>query len=340
MWEEENPWVFLMEEGAALLMLYFSLKCSELTMIYGGVFVGMYLLLLMVNRKWKKAGFYGISMLSISIWYLSTKTELLDILFHPSKYTSSSYAKSFTTRNVLKATPETVLYWLNNYCYWFGEYLFGTRKNVILVMCIVTILYLWNRRDRLFQDPLLPLVLAMLVTVVVHLLFAALSGLYLPRYICVVMTVFVIVLLYGLDRAVKDYPFKNLIHGLLCVFLITVFGKTYSRRNVEYLYENSRETLQRAQEYSDQDILFMGYDRSIHNAIYDSIYNAEDNIRMYFLEPSAQLSEEEMPDQFLIWTNKKSEPDFSEYLKEYEVEKIGYTEDSAIYHAKRRSANE
>lgn len=341
MWEEKNTGMFILEEGTALVLLYFSLKCSELTMIYGGAFVGMYLLMLIVNKKYKTAGLYGIPMLGISLLYLGMKTELLNILLHPSMYVNSSFAKSYTTKNVVNASWGSVWFWLKTHRLWIGQYLFGNTQILDTILLVLLVLLVW-KRDRFFQDPSRFLMLSLLVTVLIYILFASLSGLFRPKYVCVVYTLIVIVFLYVFDRAMKDLSWQFVIQAGLCVLLAVIVYGTYDHRDIEYLYEEDTAVVNQLRNNPDLDILFLNCDIDRHHAIYDCVYNAGDQARIFFDDPDMELMEEEMPDHMFVWTNETMKSEISEELPGYEVELVGNNHNtfSNIYLAHRRNRNE
>ena len=198
MWEEEKLWKFFSEEIAALILLYLALKCSELTMIYGGAFVGLYFILLLLKKRWKQALIYGAPMIGISVWYLYMKTGLLDILFHPARYTEvDSFAKSYTTWNVTHPSYEFVTLWLMNYYRWAGSFLFGGIRNFTGLLILLAGVYIVKRINRKssFSDPQAVCVLVLCIVLAVYCLFAALAGLFFPKYICVMLTVLFVIFL-------------------------------------------------------------------------------------------------------------------------------------------------
>ena len=343
MWEEENIWKFFFEEITSLILLYLALKCSELTMIYGGAFVGLYFILLMIKKRWRQALIYGAPMIGISVWYLYTKTILLDILFHPARYTGvRSFAQSYTTWNVTHATYDFITLWLMNYYRWAGSSLFGSTRIFKGLLIILSGIYIVKRiKNKVFvSDPQAVFVLVLCIVFAVYCLFAALAGLFFPKYLCVMLTVLFIIFLYSADRILKDIPYQKVIITLELILLATAVYETFSHRLVDYTYSEHAETINAVHTYKDLDILFIDCNKKEHHAIYDCIYNAGEKVQVYFDISSADLNEVEMPDEMLVWSHSFTEPDFSVRLADFEVTTLGNTRDSVIYHAKRRYTDE
>ena len=84
----------------ALVFFYLSINNSELVFVIAGGIFGLYMLLMIYNKKWEQ---FGIGCLVGIIGLLSQK-DILDIVLNPSKYASGqTSAASWTTRNILSA---------------------------------------------------------------------------------------------------------------------------------------------------------------------------------------------------------------------------------------------
>ncbi len=341
MWEEKNTGIFILEEGTALILMYLSLKCSELTMIYGGAFVGMYLLMLMINKRWKDAAVYGLPMIGISLLYLGLKTDLLDVLLHPANYTHSSYAKSYTTSNLINITFESAANRITRLFHWAGKYNYGHEWILGGILLAILCMYV-KKRDNIIRDSSRFLIFVMWITVLIYILFGILAGLNCSRYFLVVFMMLFIVLLYIVDRATKDISRQNIVRVILCVLFAVIMSITYGQRHVEYVYEEHRDTIRQLREHQDLDIVFVDCNPEVHHGIYDCVYNMTEHQHLFLMYSSDEPDRENIPDQVLVWMhgNRDAEPDFSTCLADYDVEFLGYTRDSEVYLAQRRDSNE
>ena len=152
-WRSHEPAGIVIRTVAALFLLYLAMKNSELILVLGGTLIAAFGFVLFLRRRYKEGICYLLSSLPGGLFFACTRTSLIKIILHPSKYVGSGWPVGHMTQALLGMSLSERLQQLK-YAGMLLEWQFGSRWiaavfAVIVIVLAGSFLFRFTGRDRI-----------------------------------------------------------------------------------------------------------------------------------------------------------------------------------------------
>lgn len=124
----------------SMVLLFFAMKDSELVFVLGASLIGAFMLDLILCRQFKKLLMYFLTIVPLSLVYLTKETPFIRILLHPSEYRDDKGPAGWLTQHLLEWTWEQKLELIRKQNLWFANFLFGNSMIAVSFLLIIAIL--------------------------------------------------------------------------------------------------------------------------------------------------------------------------------------------------------
>lgn len=261
----------------AFAILYLAHNNAQYAVIYGGILVVTFAVLLFVKKGIKRFLYYTLPMFGGGFAYLYTQTDYLKLLFG----FRSSYQE--TTESAVAATLEGIVDYnildLPRQIYDMGniiaKYIFGSILLMLIVFVVLVVAFarkMEKKTDGENTTGFSPAVVVPVVPALAYIIIFTVFGLYAQvRYVSFVfpeLAIFVIALIFmafGTDR--HRYVFVT---GMIVLLIVGV----NARGKVDMLYRGDRESIERIRDFgADSYLLNAGNHRTFMS--YEIAYVAE-----------------------------------------------------------------
>lgn len=256
---------------------------------------------------------------------------------------------SIDIRRINIVTIVALLFWLGV----FGaSFVLGHGKEVseVMIYCIIIILFaqsiglkLKPKMPKLSSDSLFVLILC--IAAIVSIIFGDLCSFRIWRYYCYGFVSLTIVFWYAIDRIIKRSKLADSRRSLIVVLAIFVLINSvlpFKIRNVEYIFEDEKDLINRIIETGDSDVvLFLTDDDGpSKHTLYDCVSIVNDNSKMFIANlDQYQYESMDYPSEFILWAHSETDMDSvvdDLEINGYEVDELGTDHCSRIYHVNRR----
>ena len=277
---------------AAFVTLYVVHNIAQYSVVYGGLFVITFAILLAIRKGIKRFMYYFLPMFIGGFGYLYTQTEYLKILFdHKDSYNDSNAALGSTLDGIVDFKLEFLPTRVTDMAHILGRYLFGSFFVLLIFVAIAIIMvfvHKFNTSNNGEKEFFSPFMVVSSTTAIAYIVIFTVFGLYEQvRYISFVfpeLAIFVMVIAYNTFRNNK---YKNTLVVLLIV--VTALGVNLKGK-VDMLYTGDRTSIEKIREFdADSYLLNTGNHRTF--MMYETAFVAEDDDEFFVydeLEPGAQ----------------------------------------------------
>ncbi|MBE5850480.1 MAG: hypothetical protein E7298_10035 [Lachnospiraceae bacterium] len=280
----------------------------------------------------------------IAYLLLASVTICLVITFAPDQ------EYSFDLRKVSPIDVIAILVWLGIFATSFvsGH---GREISALMLYCIFIIAIIKSLDIKV--KSLLPkpssksvFVLLLLVAAIAAILFEGLCSHRIWRYYCYGFVSLTIVFWYIIDRALKTQALKKSRHLLLKILTIFVIANAmvpFKTRNVEYIFEEEKEFLERVDSLDELDVIIFLPDTTglSKHTLYDCVNIMPEKAKVYIANLNQYKYEQiDYPESFLVWAH--SETDMDEVVDVLNnggfcVDELGTDHCSRVFHVYRNN---
>lgn len=231
--------------------LFFSYKNAQFSVLYGGLLILTFTVLLWIRKGVKRFFLYTIPIYGGGLFFLTKQTDYLDMLFDfKDAYEKSEGAVAWTLDSIAEfrfsLLPDRML----DIAHIMGKYLFGSYFVMLAFFCVVIVRYIIIRLllgEEKDSHEFSVYIWVIFVSTMIFILFFTIFGLYEQvRYISFVFPELVIIVM-----AIIFYAFKktSIMYVLPPVLIILMVLSVSSRAKVDFLYSKDRDDIERIREY-------------------------------------------------------------------------------------------
>jgi len=323
------------------ISMYMVHNIAQYSIVYGGIFIIAFAILLYVKKGIKRFLYYSIPMLGGGFFYLYTQTTYLQILFNFTDSYSKAYVALWATLDgivqfKISYLPERML----DMMHIFGRYLFGSFFAMLMFIAIVIVMAVLHKMGKRNDDnngTFLPFIVVPVFAALVYIAIFTAFGLYAQvRYISFVfpeLAILVMFLSYNTFRT-KKYKYAFAIAMILTVILSVNF-----KGKVDMLYTGDRESIERIREFdSDSFLVWTGTHPTF--ITYETAFVAEDDDEFFAFDDRQDDAWDNLKSNLrdrmiLVGYYGVSTQEIQDFLREngYQVEWIADTYNSVFYTA-------
>lgn len=351
LWENKNIGKSLALEILIVITLFFAYRDTTLAAIYGVGMMGAYALALLIKKRWIDFGVYVIPLAGGGLWYLYTRTSLIEAFFHPEKVKASGVggaAMMSLLNNWDNLNGQTAIERSVDLLRAVGQYIFG--KTILLIVWIILILTLVvlshkkksednrSRADRKWVYR------AIIGSVCVYLIASVVLG-YMGfiRYISLVYPEIVLIMILAVtyrrdEVGIEDIKIKKGILALeIGVVLAAAVFTAYIPR-IEGLYPTDKAAIENVKDFSNIDSVILDFGGCVEDRVmYEcaAFGNVGAKVNIADLDTLNNLQTDK---DILVWQTCLVEIDTPQVLNEMgygDVQLIAQTHESIIYKCRR-----
>ena len=312
---------------ASMVLLFFGMKDSELIFVLGGTLIAAFMLDLVLCRQFKKLLLYFLTIVPVSLLYVTQKTPFFHILLHPSEYTREKGPGGWLTAQLLEWTWEQRITQIHKQNLWFVNLLYG---NIIIALSFFLIIVFLAvllaiklaksktgkqegdcGKDRDFSQGTeqdrpgsFGFYLVLLIINTVYLTFGRLTGFTIVRYYSFLFPVITILLWTGIYKMTEVLDCRKQVLKLAGFLTIAAVLVGFSHPGeIKFIYPEDRPLISSLRENSIQDavVLCTRQEKTTH-VIYDCVNLMEEDARIFPIqEGETMIDPDQCPGRFLIW---------------------------------------
>ena len=323
----------------AIVPLYIVHNIAQYSIIYGGIFVIAFSVLLFVKKGLKRFLYYAIPMIGGGFFFLYTQTSYLQILFDFQKSYSEAYAALGATLEGIVdfkiiLLPERIL----DMAHILGRYLFGSFIAMIVFIVIIGVASLTNIVCNSRTSPksiISSFIIVLSLASLVYLIIFAIFGLYEQvRYISFVfpeLATFVMAIVFKTFKSDRNRYVVATIIVLVIIVGVNAKGK------IDMLYTGDRDSIERIRDVDANSFLICaGNHRTL--ITYETAFVAEDDDEFFVYDDIEDKSMDNLKSHLrdrmiLVGYHGVSTGDVQDMLKDngYQVEWIADTYNYVFY---------
>lgn len=311
-------------------LLYFAMKDSELVFVLGGCLIAAFMLDLILCHQFKKLLLYFLTIVPLSLLYVTQKTPFFRILLHPAESMQEKGPAGWLTQHLLEWTWEQKLEQIRKQNSWFADFLFGNSIIAAAFLLIIAILAVSlsiklvkarnESKDQYMvmkpedeallqgtgqdQGGSFGFFLVLVVINTVYLIFGYLTGFTIIRYFSFnfpIITILVWAAVYKLTEGLGCRKRVLQLCGILTAAAVIV-GFSHPQ-DIQFIYPEDRALISSLQESDVRDavVLCTKQEKTTH-VIYDCVNLMEEDARIYPVqEGETVIDPGQCPGRFLIW---------------------------------------
>lgn len=312
---------------ASMVLLFFAMKDSELIFVLGGTLIVAFMLDLILCCQFKKLLLYFLTIVPLSLLYVTQKTPFFRILLHPSEYTREKGPGGWLTAQLLEWTWDQRISQIHQQNLWFVNLLYGNIIVALSFFLIVGILatllalkLVKSRtgkqkgvcgKDRDFSKGAerdrpgsFGFYLVLLIINTVYLTFGRLTGFTIVRYYSFLFPVITILLWTGIYKMTEVLECRKWVLKLCAFLTIAAVAGGFSHPvDIQFIYLEDRPLISSLRENGIQDavVLCTKQEKTTH-VIYDCVNLMEEDARIFPIqEGETAIDPGQCPRRFLIW---------------------------------------
>lgn len=312
---------------ASMVLLFFGMKDSELIFVLGGTLIAAFMLDLVLCRQFKKLLLYFLTIVPLSLVYLTKETPFFRILLHPSEYTREKGPGGWLTAQLLEWTWDQRISQIHKQNLWFVNLLYGNiiiALSFFLIIGILAVLLVIKLaksktgkqkgdcgKDRDFSQEAeqdrpgsFGFYLVLLIVNTVYLTFGRLTGFTIVRYYSFLFPVITILLWTGIYKMTEVLDCRKQVLKLAGFLTIAAVLVGFSHPGeIKFIYPEDRPLISSLRENSIQDavVLCTKQEKTTH-VIYDCVNLMEEDARIFPIqEGETMIDPDQCPERFLIW---------------------------------------
>ena len=321
MWKSDS-WKNIAVSGVLLLLIaYLSYKDSELTVLFFAAFWFPFSCALIYKRK-KRQLIACAAVVAAGMVYVITKTHIISVLLHPESYQDRMYIGINASENIRNVSAWTVKWYLSWAKGLFENQYFGSASMIVILAVAIlagllfaiptdTGITIYKPRIRRGSTDTTIFVLVILAEMILYTTFALLCEFAIWRYYCYGFVSGTIAIWYFIDRFVKNETLKyakRVITSILAVFVVINALIPFSRRNIENIYEEEADFIEKVNDNDNLDVVLISgmEDGEIsRHEIYDCVNIIPESSSIYIADiDQYENGSIPFPDEFILWTHE------------------------------------
>lgn len=352
MMQSEDYKMNLLLELVCMFIAYVAYSNSELFIPMFLLLQAMYVVVLILRKKYKEAVYLLGLVISLGSIFLILKTKFIAILFKPDSLTGKAADVAGNIRNFeigfIKKGIKSILLFQE-------EYTFGKRGNVFLIFAIILFLmvnylvYLRKKRNKIEDSKTENInksfvYIVVLIPAFLYGCFCVICGFFDAYRRSAYITVLIIIVVFYVISYLFQYLSSRLSRILVVILLLcsAIYIPTNLINNprVDYLFKESKDVLTKISNYDYEGSLFYHNDEVLTGGeVFDCVMNSRSNVLFYYSTEDVRIEYNVAPNTMLIWTEAQNERLDLADLDDagYVVEYIGSTSYCNVYYAQRQS---
>lgn len=320
MWEDENRrwYKLLLFEVISLLLIYWGISITQLTLFFYVSFIFIYNIALLIKKRYKEFVLYVLPVGIGGLFYLVRFTDYLYILLNAQEASGKLEGPAlWVVESFLSITPVSFIDRLAHTFLYMGKYGFGYWPVFILFILVILTTVIKNKKI-VFIHSTMEWIL--FIEFIVFMLIATCLNFYVQtRYTSYIYPLLAWIISSILVSMADEYGLKCArIMGAVMIGSILI--STVSGKRVDFVFEQDRETLSRIETSGVKDVVVLQIDLFNRDAeiIYDVAHHASNDARLLpVLDADIEKMQWMYPDEFIM-------ANITEYDKSDKFVEMGY----------------
>ncbi len=320
MWEDENArwYKLLLFEAISLLLIYWGMSITQLTLFFYASFIFIYNIALLIKKRYKEFALYVLPVGIGGLFYLVKYTDYMYILLNPQEAAGKLEGPAlWVVESLLSITPVSLIDRLAHTFLYMGKYGFGYWPVFLLFILVIVAIVIKHKKITFIHSTMEWI---LFIEFIVFMLIATCLNFYVQtRYTSYIYPILAWLISAVLVSVVNDYGLKYA-QILGTVLIGSILISTVSGKRVDFVFEQDREPLSRIEASGVKDVVVLQIDLYNRDAeiIYDVAHHTSDDARLLpVLEDDIEKMQGMYPDEFIM-------ANISEYDKSDRFVKMGY----------------
>ena len=323
--------------------LYIAHNVAQYSVIYGGIFIILYSVVLFAKKGIKRGLLYSLPTFGGGLFYLFTQTEYLSIIFDfENAYLTADQAMKSTLDGIIEFKLSFLPDRLFDMAHIMGRYIFGSFYGMLIFIAAVLVVALIHVLRKKKDENSVSISSFFIVPSTAALLYITaftVFGLYAQvRYISFVFPELAIVVMIFTYKNIRNFKYKYAIVTLL-VLMVTL--SVNLKGKVDMVYAEDRESIERIRAF-DANSFLMRTENHKTFITYETAFIAEDDAELYvydnYMDESYDNLKKQLRDKMiLVGYYGVSTEDLQEFLRDngYQVDWLADTYNNVFFTAVR-----
>ena len=350
MWRQKNLIRCELLTLLSMVLIYFAMKDSELVFIIGASLVTAYAAALLVNKHFKKARVYIVTIFPVSLIYAETKTNFIDITLNLEKYTKGDGAEAWMTSKLLTVNKDRVISLVFKYLGWISDLLFGSWYALccfgFIFMILLEVKLLRKKEPAVKDEDKINngFIWVIAAVCLLYYIFSLLTAIPAERYFMFYFPMLAVLFWKAFHELSRNISYRGDV--LIVCFFLVVFGvaslQFFHPEKIDFVYLEDRSLIQAVKESGIEDAVVIYTDEIDSNhSIYECLNLLPDTAKLYPMKTERHhIDVSNCPDEVLVWIHYDRSPE--DYVSDlldggYDMEKLGGTHASDVYIARHSS---